>query len=97
MYTRRTHANKPAATITSTNITNWNTAYTAEHPALTVNGNGLQLIGQQLNLTTPLQQLAGGRVLIGTNFSLSQDGNFVRLYKTIDGGITWTDTGTTLP
>ena len=87
----------PAHNITNTDITHWNTAYDGIHAPVTINGDGIELIGQQISLTQPLQQLSGGRVLIGKNFSLLQDVDNVRLYYTSDGGATWTDTGTHWP
>ena len=86
----------PAATIQNVDITHWNTAYAAEHPAVTITGDGLELIGQQLQLTNPLQKLSGGRLILG-DLSFVNIAGTVYIQRTPDGGITWTDTGTTLP
>lgn len=50
----------PSYGISSTNITNWNTAYTKSHDALTIGtANGLSLSGQQLSLATATTTDAG--------------------------------------
>ena len=86
----------PAYGITSTDITHWNTAFTAEHPAVTITGDGLELIGQQLQLTNPLQKLSGGRLILG-DLSFINIAGVIYIQRTTDGGTTWTDTGTSFP